>query len=134
MLKIERIMVKKTIRERRSIWTVTFDQKTLDKVANMKGNPDHLTYNEKVSFSVTQDVRNGLYGKVSRLNFGSLDTNTVDYTITLLDETDTDVKVRFDFDNNGRFEIVVKKNIGYMTTAFYKFFTFLITETPVFLE
>ena len=134
MVKIERITVKKTIRERHSVWTVTFGQKDLDKIANMKGNPEHLTYNEKESFKVIQDVRNGLSGKVSHLEFGSLVTNTVDYTVTLLDETDTNVKVRFDFDDNGQFEIIIKKTVGYMTMAFHKFFTFLITETPLFLE
>lgn len=116
-----------------SVWTVEFDQNTLDKVAKMTGNPEHRTYNTEESFIVTMNLANKKTGAVTHVN-KDIDDFEIGYEISFLNETDDTIKVRFDFADGRRFETVMKKTRGYMTGAFYKFFNYLVTKTPVFLH
>ena len=55
------------------------------------------------------DLGNTQTGWITRID-PKLEHTTINYTVTLLNETETSVKVRFDFADGRRFETVMKKS------------------------
>lgn len=114
-----------------STWTVRLGIKLIQKIANSRYNPEHMTYNPEESFKITMGVNNGKVGTIENLGNGKVIPFSVSYHQTK-NKDESKVKVRYDFADERRFEYTFSKTFrSFNTGSLYRFFNDLIRKTTV---